>query len=173
MARNLGGHSRFRSDPPVCVASRRRRTRPPVTLRKTPTSTPFVLVASVPPSVKLFWPVKSVGASSMIDYWIEQLKDAPALTLPNVRPRCAERTNDRASYRFQVRNDVAERLRQLAADEHSTLFVTVLAAYLVLLYRYSGQTDILVGTPGETVLFRTDVSGDPTFRELMRRAFDV
>src|SRR6185295_15388545 len=85
----------------------------------------------------------------------------------------AARTNDTASYRFQVRNDVADRLRQLAADESSTLFVTVLSAYLILLYRYSGQTDILVGTLGETLVFRTDVSGDPTFRELMRRAFDV
>src|SRR5262245_34330146 len=109
----------------------------------------------------------------MIDYWIERLKDAPVLTLPGVRPRSAERTTEMASYRFQVRNDVADRLRRLAADESSTLFVTVLAAYLVLLYRYSGQTDIVVGTLGETLAFRTDVSGDPTFRELMRRVFDV
>src|SRR6266850_3430973 len=109
----------------------------------------------------------------MIEYWIERLKDAPPLTLPSVRPRTGERTNGARSYRFQVRNDVADRLRQLAADEHSTLFVAVLSAYLTLLYRYSGQTDILVGTLGETLVFRTDVAGDPTFRELMRRAFDV
>src|SRR5262245_10704207 len=108
----------------------------------------------------------------MIEYWIERLKDAPALTLPSVRPRSAE-TNLAASYRFQVRADVADRLRQLTADENATLFVTVLAAYLVLLYRYSGQTDIVVGTLGETLVLRTDVAGDPTFRELVRRAFDV
>jgi amino acid adenylation domain-containing protein len=109
----------------------------------------------------------------MIEYWLQRLKDAPALALPSVGPRTAERTDGRASYRFQVRGDIADRLRQLAADEHATLFVGVLAAYLVLLYRYSGQTDILVGTPGEMLVFRTDVAGDPTYRALMQRAFDV
>ena len=116
-----------------------------------------------------------------VAYWTERLKDAPALTLPSVRPRPVERSDAGSVYRFDVHSGVADRLRRLAAGEGATLFETVLSAYLVLLYRYTGQTDLLVGTELQqamgplvnAMIVRTDLGGDPTFRELMRRVCRV
>src|SRR4029077_1491547 len=85
-----------------------------------------------------------------------------------------------------VPSSVVDALRSLSRREEATLFMTLLAAFQSLLHRYSGQNDIVVGTPiaGRTsvevealigffvnmLVLRTDASGDPTFRELLGRA---
>ncbi len=78
-----------------------------------------------------------------------------------------------------------EALKALSRAEHATLFMTVLAAFKILLYRYTGQDDIAIGCPIahrqrtefepligaliNTLVLRTDLSGNPSFREVLRR----
>ena len=82
--------------------------------------------------------------------------------------------------------ELLARLKQISAVEGATLFMTLLAAYQTVLFRYTGQEDIVVGTPianrtraeieeligffVNTLVMRTDLSGDPSFRELVQRA---
>ncbi|MBB4635033.1 non-ribosomal peptide synthetase [Longimicrobium terrae] len=119
-------------------------------------------------------------------YWREALGGAPALLeLPADHPRPAVRTAGGASVPLAVDSAAAERLVALAAGEGATLHMVMLAAFQLLLARYAGVEDVVVGTPvaGRTgretesligffvnaVPVRTDLSGDPTFRELLRR----
>jgi amino acid adenylation domain-containing protein len=119
-------------------------------------------------------------------YWRETLADAPAtLALPLDRPRPRVQSSRGATSRFAVPAAVASALRQLAQCERATLFMTLLAAFDVLLHRYSGQSDFVVGSPVagrgrpeveeliglfvNTVAIRADASGDPSFRELLAR----
>jgi amino acid adenylation domain-containing protein len=125
-----------------------------------------------------------------LDYWKRQLADAPPLLeLPTDRPRPAAQTYRGAVYPFRVSPVVAKALRDLCQQEGVTLFMTLLAAFKVLLSRYSGQSDIVVGTPiagrtrGETedligffvnaLVMRTDLPGELNFRQLLKRVKDV
>jgi amino acid adenylation domain-containing protein len=90
---------------------------------------------------------------------------------------------------MSISNQVAEAIRRLGQREGATLFMTLLAAFQVLLLRHSGQEDLVVGTPVagrnrsdiegligffvNTLVLRTDLSGDPTFRELLGRVREV
>jgi pristinamycin I synthase-3/4 len=122
----------------------------------------------------------------LIGYWRRQLAGAPGLlALPTLRPRPAEQSHSGAEYTAVLPVELAERIRALARDERSTLYTVLLAAFQVLLARYSGQRDISVGTVvhgrvrGEfeemvgyfvnTLVLRADLSGDPGFREHLRR----
>jgi amino acid adenylation domain-containing protein/FkbM family methyltransferase len=125
-----------------------------------------------------------------LSYWREQLGgELPALELPTDRPRPPVQTF-RGSYRsFSVPEEVAVSLRSLSQQQGCTLFMTLLAAIDVLLYRYSGQEDIAVGTPVagrnraevepligffvNTLVLRSDLSGEPSFIELMKGVREV
>jgi amino acid adenylation domain-containing protein len=119
-------------------------------------------------------------------YWKQRLAGAPAaLDLPTDRPRPAVKTYRGATLPFQLPPDLASALQQVSRREGATLFMTLLAAFQVLLHRYSGQADISVGTPVagrsrqeleaiigifvSTLVMRTDLSGNGSFRELLAR----
>ncbi|MFC4047980.1 condensation domain-containing protein, partial [Dactylosporangium siamense] len=120
-----------------------------------------------------------------LDYWRRRLAGAPVLDLPTDRLRPAVRSTAGDAVRFEVPREAAEALRGLALSNGATMFMVALAAYTVLLGRYSGQDDIVVGTPianrnraevegligffVNTLALRTDLSGDPTFGELLAR----
>lgn len=123
-------------------------------------------------------------------YWKERLRDAPtALDLPVDRPRPSVRTYHGRKQGTIFPAYLCEAIRSLGQQEGSTLFMTLLAAFNVLLYRYTGQKDILIGTPIagrtrveiepligffiNTLVLRTDASGNPTFRELLQRVRKV
>ncbi len=119
-------------------------------------------------------------------YWQQKLAgELPMLSLPTDRPRPAVQTYRGSSHSFPLSDALTRQLRALAVSEKVTLYMLVLAAFKTLLYRYTHQNDILVGTPmlgrsradlerivgylvNPTVL-RTDLSGNPSFRELIGR----
>jgi len=119
-------------------------------------------------------------------YWREQLTgDLPVLDLPTDHPRPALQTFRGAQHLFTIPAATTEALRHLNRREGVTLFMTLLAAFKSLLYRYTGQEDILVGTPianrnrqeiepligffANTLLLRTHLSADLTFSELLKQ----
>ncbi|HEX8707620.1 MAG TPA: amino acid adenylation domain-containing protein, partial [Pyrinomonadaceae bacterium] len=125
-----------------------------------------------------------------IEYWREQLKDAPALLeLPSDRPRPARQSLKGATQPLALGKALSERLKALSREEGVTLFMTLMSAFVCLLSRYSGQTDIvastgvanrnrpeteaLIGCLINILLLRADVSGDPTFREILKRTREV
>ncbi|MEU5552797.1 amino acid adenylation domain-containing protein [Micromonospora sp. NPDC047793] len=129
------------------------------------------------------------GYEPGLRHWQEQLTDVPVLDLPVARPRPATPTfaGDRVPVRLPVA--VADGLRELGRSTGCTPFVVLLAAFQVLLSRLSGQPDIAVGTPvagrdsdavaglvgffANTVVLRGDLSGNPTFTELLGRVRSV
>ncbi len=123
---------------------------------------------------------------SELAYWQEQLRDAaPVLELPTDRPRPAVQTVKGAVVPFAIPDTLGTALRDLARQESATLFQVLLAAYQVLLFRYTGQTDICVGTPVagrtrpelesligffvNTLVMRGRLDGEPSFREFLTR----
>jgi amino acid adenylation domain-containing protein len=123
-------------------------------------------------------------------YWRKQLQGAPAvIDLPTDRPRPPVRSSRGARESILLPPELAQQLRALSRREGVTLFATVLAAFQALLGRYTGQDDIVVGSPiagrtraelegligcfVNTLALRTDLSGDPTFRELLQRVRGV
>ncbi|HEX2202458.1 MAG TPA: amino acid adenylation domain-containing protein [Longimicrobium sp.] len=120
-------------------------------------------------------------------YWRKNLAGAPPLLeLPYDHPRPASASFRGASAAFLVPADVAGRVRALAKKDDATLFMALLAAFQLLLSRWSGQDDLVVGTPIagrtrvetegliglfiNTLVLRGDLTGDPTFRALLGRA---
>lgn len=128
---------------------------------------------------------------SQLDYWQQQFGDdnAPMLDLPTDRPWPAVPTFGGARYSFALPSTLARRIQDLSRQEGVTLFMTLLAGFETLLHRYTRQDKIVIGTPisgrqraeveGLVGCFlnmlplRTDVSGNPTFRELLRRVQEV
>jgi amino acid adenylation domain-containing protein/natural product biosynthesis luciferase-like monooxygenase protein len=123
-------------------------------------------------------------------YWRERLKGAPArLELPTDRARPSRPSYKGAAVYFEIPAAQSQRLQELARREGVTLFMVLLAAYQVLLSRWSGQEDVVVGTPiagrrqrqlenvigffVNTLALRTNLAGDPSFKELLGRARDV
>ena len=118
-----------------------------------------------------------------LDYWRGQLAGLPALELPLDHPRPQVLGFRGAHADVDVPANVASGARVLAAREGATLFMVALAAFAAVLGRHSGQDDIVVGTPVagrsrselepliglflNTVVLRIDLSGDPSFRELI------
>src|SRR5215216_2459121 len=118
-------------------------------------------------------------------YWQQQLGvTLPILELPADRPRPALQTYNGSSLSFPLSRALSQSLRSLCKAEGVTLFMTLLAAFKVFLYRYTGQEDLIVGSPianrhrhelesligffVNTLAMRTDLSGNPTFRELLK-----
>ncbi|HKN83704.1 MAG TPA: condensation domain-containing protein, partial [Pyrinomonadaceae bacterium] len=125
-----------------------------------------------------------------LSYWREQLGGAPAeLELPVDRARPETPNYKGAMETVALSEELTESLRAFGRSEGATLFMTLLAGFEALLHRYTGQTDIVVGTPVagrnraeiehligffvNTLALRTDLSGDPTFRELLKRVREV
>lgn len=123
-------------------------------------------------------------------YWKEAMAGAPELLeLPTDRTRPPVRTGLGERRDVMLDADVLDGLRRLARQENCTLFMAVLAAFGALLGRYSGQDDLVIGTPiagrnrveiedvigyfMNTVSIRVDLRGDPTFRELLSRLREV
>ncbi|MCU1758285.1 non-ribosomal peptide synthetase [Pseudomonas sp. 14P_8.1_Bac3] len=83
-----------------------------------------------------------------LDYWTAQLgREHPLLELPADRPRPAVQSHQGELFRFDLSDDLAARVRTFNAQNGLTLFMTMTAALAVLLYRYSGQTDLRIGAP--------------------------
>ncbi|AJQ95249.1 non-ribosomal peptide synthetase/type I polyketide synthase [Gynuella sunshinyii] len=99
-------------------------------------------------------------AQKMQNYWLEHLPDEiPVLNLPIDKPRPAVQTNNGASEFFIIEADMTARLHQLAQKQGVTVFMVLLSTYYALLHRYSGQQNIIVGSP---VMGRTE----PEFNSL-------
>jgi len=125
----------------------------------------------------------------LLDYWKQRLEHVPALNLPLDRPRPAVQAYRGAAVSHLLPNSLAQRLKRLSQEEGATLFMTLLAAFEALLHRYTGQHDVVVGSPianrtqPETedligffvnmLVMRTDASGDPSFRQLLSRVREV
>ncbi|MGY1952550.1 non-ribosomal peptide synthetase [Pseudomonas pergaminensis] len=83
-----------------------------------------------------------------LDYWTAQLgSEHPLLELPGDRPRPPVQSHQGELYRFDLSDDLAARVRAFNAERGLTLFMTMTATLAVLLYRYSGQTDLRIGAP--------------------------
>jgi acyl transferase domain-containing protein/acyl carrier protein len=121
-----------------------------------------------------------------LDYWQRQLDGAPpALRLLTDYPRPRKQTLQGGRRAFALSHATVEALKTLGQREGCTLFMTLLAAFDVLLHQYAGQETVLVGSPIDgcshlglervvgffagTLVLRTDLEGDPTFRELLAR----
>lgn len=126
------------------------------------------------------------GLEPHLHYWRRQLADAPpALELPLDRPRRAAQSFSSETQPLSFSPEVVAALKSLSRQEGATLFMTLLAAFQTLLSRYSGQDDIVIGSPVanrnraetenligffvNTLVLRTDLSGNPTFLDLLRR----
>ncbi|HVR99921.1 MAG TPA: condensation domain-containing protein, partial [Thermoanaerobaculia bacterium] len=127
---------------------------------------------------------------SELAYWRSRLGDLPsALELPVDHPRPAVQTFDGAIRSLPLPADLLDRLQELSQRRGTTLFMTLLAAFKTLLWRYTGQADFAVGTPTagrnrkevegligffvNTLVLRTDLAGDPPFLELLDRVREV
>ncbi len=93
----------------------------------------------------------------------------PVLALPTNRARAAGRTYAGASVSIELGAPLRLALGALGDDAGCTPFVTMLAAFATLLYRYTGETDLCIGTPGIPLPLRCDLSDDPTFAGLLAR----
>ncbi|NNA51042.1 non-ribosomal peptide synthetase [Pseudomonas lactis] len=83
-----------------------------------------------------------------LDYWTAQLgNEHPLLELPGDRPRPPVQSHRGELYRFDLSDELAARVRAFNAQQGLTLFMTMTATLAVLLYRYSGQTDLRIGAP--------------------------
>jgi amino acid adenylation domain-containing protein len=121
-------------------------------------------------------------------YWKEHLAGLPPLELPTDRPRPAVMSPEGASLDFDLPRELAEGLRALGRTEGATPFMTLLAGFQALLGRYSRQDHFAVGSPVagrgrkeveglvglfiNTLVLRADLSGGPTFRQLVGRVRD-
>lgn len=118
-------------------------------------------------------------------YWITKLHGAAyELNLPLDRTRPVVQTFEGHSYHFSLSSVVTQRLREVARTEEATLYMFLLAAWKTLLYRISGQEDIVIGSPIagrnletenviglfiNTLVIRSDLSGNPTFSGLIQQ----
>ncbi|BDB61765.1 hypothetical protein RDE2_35590 [Rhodococcus sp. RDE2] len=125
--------------------------------------------------------------SRQLDYWADELFGVPeVLALPTDRPRPARQSTVGESFTFTIGEELAQRIEKTAREHNATVFMTMHAAFAVLLARLSGSEDIAVGTPtagrGEealddlvgmfvnTLVLRTRVAGSATFADLLAQA---
>ncbi|NML39910.1 non-ribosomal peptide synthase/polyketide synthase [Chitinophaga sp. G-6-1-13] len=120
-----------------------------------------------------------------LGYWRDQLSGTPVLDLPADYPRPAVQSSRGAVITFNLDRDKADKVKSFSRQQGVTIFMTLLAAFKVLLYRYTGQEDICVGTPvaGRTrketdnlvgffinsLALRSDLSGHPSFINLLQQ----
>ncbi|MEV6979174.1 amino acid adenylation domain-containing protein, partial [Kitasatospora sp. NPDC093806] len=123
-----------------------------------------------------------------LGYWRERLSGLPALELPTDRPRPTEPSWTGATREFTLAPELVARLEQVGRAHGATLYMTLLAAYQTVLGRWSGQRDFGIGVPVagrghsevehliglfvNTLVMRAELTGDPTFAELLTRVRD-
>ena len=133
--------------------------------------------------------LRGLDAAADIEYWRRQLAAVEPLELPTDRPRPPTRSFAGASHLLQVEGTLVDALTVLARAEGATPFMALFAGFTALLTRYSGQTRYAVGTPaagrsrpeleGQVGMFvnvlalPADLTGRPSFRELLRRTRDT
>ena len=138
------------------------------------------------------WQRQSLQAelNKQLNYWKQQLGgELPVLELPTDRPRPAIQTDRGATQSFTLSPSLTTAIKNLCQQEETTLFMTLLAAFKVLLYRYTQQEDMIVGTPianrnrseiegligffVNTLVLRSNLRGNLTFRELLAQVREV
>jgi amino acid adenylation domain-containing protein len=123
--------------------------------------------------------------AAQLGYWRDRLAELPVLQLPTDRPRPPVQGFRGAALSLQLPQSLSAALRQLSQRQNASLFMTLLSAFNLLLSRWSGQCDVVVGTPianrsrvelegligffMNSLALRTDLCGDPSFTELLRR----
>jgi amino acid adenylation domain-containing protein len=134
--------------------------------------------------------LEGAALDRQLAYWRERLAGAPELLeLPTDHPRPPVQTYRGATVPVELAPTLLERLQALGRSEGATLYMTLLSAFQVLLSKYSGSEDVVVGSPiagrtrreveeligffVNTLVLRTDLSGDPSFREVLGRVRDV
>jgi amino acid adenylation domain-containing protein len=128
--------------------------------------------------------------ATQLEYWKQQLAGAPTLlTLPTDRPRPAIQTFQGKIERFQLDSQLTQQLKALSQQSGCTLFMTLLAAFGVVLFRYNGQTDLIIGSPianrnrreiegligffVNTLALRLDLSQQPSFATFLQQVKKV
>ncbi len=125
-----------------------------------------------------------------IEYWQRQLMDSPALLqLPTDFSRPKVQSFDGSVYRFELKAELVSSIVRLCHQKKVTMFMILLTCFKILLHRYTQEEDILVGVPisgrnnydlesligvfTNTLVLRTDLSGNPTFEDLLKKMVDV
>ena len=136
-----------------------------------------------------WWQQQFSGGSALresLDYWRRQLQGAPeVIKLPTDYPRPAIRTFQGSREPVVISLETSQALKKLGRNEKATLYMTLLAAFQTLLWSFSGDDDVVVGSPGagrsrpeteplvgnfvNTLVLRTNLSGDPEFRGVLER----
>lgn len=128
--------------------------------------------------------------NTQISYWKQQLADAPSIIeLPTDYPRSAVQTFRGSIHRFRLGNDLTNKLKILSQKSGTSLFMTLQAAFVTFLYRYTGQEDIVIGSPitnrnrqalesligffVNTLVLRTRLENNPTFKQLLSQVRQV
>jgi hypothetical protein len=126
---------------------------------------------------------------NQLSYWVRLLEGAPVLSLPTDRSRPPVQTFRGAHQSCSLPPDLYERLKALGLQVDATSFMVLLSGYIAILYCYSGQKDIVIGTPitgrsrieaesligffVNTLVLRADLSGDPGFKQVVARVREI
>ncbi len=126
---------------------------------------------------------------AQVAYWRTQLADLPSVPISTDRPRGPEADFRGGFRRFSVPDGVSAGLRAIGSEQGATLFMVLLAAFDVLLFRYTGQADLVIGAPianrthkdlepligffVNSLVLRVDLSGNPSFRAVVGRVRGV
>ncbi|MEJ7675714.1 MAG: condensation domain-containing protein [Chitinophagaceae bacterium] len=135
-----------------------------------------------------FWQRKYLQGEVLekkLTYWKQKLEGVTVLQLPTDYKRPDVSSTRGASIRFTLTKELSEQIQQFTKEHKSTVYMTLLAAFKVLLYRYSGQQDICVGSPianrtqhevegligffVNTLALRSEINGEATFTELLQQ----
>ncbi len=133
--------------------------------------------------------VRQETVKSQLAYWVRRLQNVPVLDLPTDYPRPPEKTFKGANYYFELSNATLEAVKAISRSQNVTNYMTLLAALKLLLMNYTQGEDICVGTPVagrtrpefeslvgffvNTLSLRTDLSGQPSFLQLLQRVRQV
>ncbi len=126
---------------------------------------------------------------TLLAYWRQQLKGISVLNLPTDRPKTHQQTYQGASQFLEIPKKLSDEIKALAKQENVSLFMILLATFQVLLYRYTQQEDIAIGTPlanrnqseiealigffVNSLVLRTNLAANPTFKEILARVREV
>jgi hypothetical protein len=131
--------------------------------------------------------LQGAGLERLSSYWAAALEGAPELLrLPTDRPRPMVQRHEGSHQRFALERELGDALATLGREQGATFFMTMLAAFAILLYRLSGEEDVVIGSPiagrnlvelqgligffSNTMALRLRVGGNPSFREVLARA---
>ena len=134
--------------------------------------------------------LESSKRAAQLEYWQNNLANyPPLLVLPTDYPRPPVQRFHGARESFALSQDLSNALKKLSQSQNTTLFMTLLAAFKILLYRYSNQEDILIGSTitnrdraeinnliglfVNNLIFRTNLSGNPSFSNFLQQVREV